>query len=261
MYTRLGIAVVWPQRRGAARAAAQGIASISQGNQSQRQDCFGKRGLGWSFSLIFCLWLTPMQDCLIHTVNKTDFQVEDAWRWNHWFSFAREQRHRAPRNQLFCVRRQARGGRSTAFWWFCVASQAHKFSLYLLKWYVIRDMWMCDTYTPSPGLESPWNVLDLLLLHYFFAQVYVLAPKCLWNVSDGVYRFTVLKARESLLINYSSLHAIAPAWNALTWFWLQQVFWSYFETIHIDTESTKRNNQYALCALKISVWPLLLSKK
>lgn len=42
MYTHLGIAVVWPQRWGAARAAAQGIASISQGNQSQRRTALEK---------------------------------------------------------------------------------------------------------------------------------------------------------------------------------------------------------------------------
>lgn len=40
-----------------------------------------KRGLGWSFSLIFCLWPTPIQECLIHTVNKTHFHVDNAQSW------------------------------------------------------------------------------------------------------------------------------------------------------------------------------------
>ena len=111
---------------------------------------------------------------------------------------------------------------------------------------------MCDICTPALGLESPRNVLDLLLLDYSFAQVYVPAPKCLWNVSADVYRLTALKARESPLIYHNSSCAIAPALNALTWFWLQQVFWSCFENI---------KRQYPLCALEVSLQPLLLLKK
>lgn len=97
---------------------------------------------------------------------------------------------------------------------------------------------MCDICTPGLSLESPWNVLDLLLLDYSFAQVYVPTPKCLWNVSADVYRLTALKARESPLIYYRSSCAIAPALNALTWFWLQQDFWSCFENIKKKTVST-----------------------
>lgn len=54
---------------------------------------------------------------------------------------------------------------------------------------------MCDICTPGLGLESPRNVLDLLLLDYSFVQVYVPASKHLWNVFADVYRLPVLKAR------------------------------------------------------------------
>lgn len=97
---------------------------------------------------------------------------------------------------------------------------------------------MCDIHTPGLSLESPQNVLDLLLLDYSFAQVYIPAPKRLWNVSADVHRLTALKARESRLIYDNSLCAIAPALKTLTWFWLQQVFWSCFEKYQKKTVST-----------------------
>lgn len=83
-------------------------------------------------------------------------------------------------------------------------------------------MWLWDICTPGLGLESPWNVIDLLLLDYSFAQVYVPAPKCFWNVPADVYSLSALKARESPLIYYNSSRAIAPALNALTCFWKHQ---------------------------------------
>lgn len=107
---------------------------------------------------------------------------------------------------------------------------------------------MCDIRTPGLGLESPQNVLDLLLLDYSFAQVYVPAPTRLWNISADVHRLTALKARESCLIYDNSLCAIAPALKMLTWFWLQQVFWSCFENI--------KKRQYLLHGFRVSLQPL-----